>query len=46
MTKYYYNVEIEISSGTSIKIVLSRTITENGICDAVNSKVAYYMSCE
>lgn len=36
----------EISSGTSIKITLSRTITEHGICDAVNSKVAYYNSHE
>lgn len=32
----------EISSGTSNKLVMTRTITENGICDAVNSKVAYY----
>lgn len=36
----------EISSGTSIKIILSRTVTENGICDAVNSKVAYYNTHE
>lgn len=36
----------EISSGTSIKITLSRTVTENGVCDAVNSKVAYYMTHE
>lgn len=32
----------EISSGTSNKLVMMRSITENGICDAVNSKVSYY----
>lgn len=36
----------EISSGTSNKLVMMRTITENGICDAVNSKTAYYNSVE
>lgn len=36
----------EISSGTSNKLIMMRTITENGICDAVNSKVAYYNSFE
>lgn len=36
----------EISSGTSNKLILMRTITENGICDAVNSKVAFYNSYE
>lgn len=36
----------EISSGTSNKLVIMRTITENGICDAVNSKTAYYQSVE
>ena len=36
----------EISSGTSNKLILMRTITENGICDAVNSKIAYYNSFE
>lgn len=34
----------EISSGTSNKLIMMRTITENGICDAVNSKVSYYNS--
>lgn len=36
----------EISSGTSNKLVMQRTITENGVCDSVNSKVAYYNSYE
>ena len=36
----------EISSGTSNKLVLMRAITENGICDAVNSKVSYYNNFE
>lgn len=36
----------EISSGTSNKLIMMRTITENGICDAVNSKVAYYNTFE
>lgn len=36
----------EISSGTSNKLIMSRMITENGICDAVNSKVAYYNTFE
>lgn len=36
----------EISSGTSNKLIMMRTITENGICDSVNSKVAYYTSFE
>lgn len=36
----------EISSGTSNKLVMMRTITENGICDAVNSKVSYYNTLE
>lgn len=31
----------EISSGTSNKLIMMRTVTENGICDAVNSKVSY-----
>lgn len=36
----------EISSGTSNKLFMSRMITEHGICDAVNSKVAYYNTFE
>lgn len=36
----------EISSGTSNKLIMMRTITEHGICDAVNSKVAFYQSYE
>lgn len=36
----------EISSGTSNKLIMMRTVTENGICDAVNSKVAYYNTFE
>lgn len=36
----------EISSGTSNKLHMSRIITENGICDAINSKVAYYNTYE
>lgn len=36
----------EISSGTSNKLIMMRTVTEQGICDAVNSKVAYYQSVE
>lgn len=36
----------EISSGTSNKLVMMRTVTENGICDAVNSKVSFYQSLE
>lgn len=36
----------EISSGTSNKLIMMRTVTENGICDAVNSKVSYYSSVE
>lgn len=36
----------EISSGTSNKLIMMRTITENGICDAVNSKVSYYNTFE
>ncbi|CAG9801149.1 unnamed protein product [Chironomus riparius] len=34
----------EISSGTSNKLILQRIITERGICDAVNTKTAYYNS--
>jgi acid-sensing ion channel, other len=36
----------EISSGTSNKLIMMRTVTENGICDAVNSKVSFYQSFE
>lgn len=36
----------EISSGTSNKLIMMRTVTENGICDAVNSKVSYYNTVE
>lgn len=36
----------EISSGTSNKLIMMRTVTENGICDAVNSNVAFYQSYE
>jgi hypothetical protein len=36
----------EISSGTSNKLIMMRTVTENGICDAVNSKVSFYNSYE
>lgn len=36
----------EISSGTSNKLIMMRTVTENGVCDAVNSKVSYYQSYE
>lgn len=36
----------EISSGTSNKLFMMRTVTENGICDAVNSRVSYYNSYE
>lgn len=36
----------EISSGTSNKLGMMRTITENGICDAVNSKISYYNTIE
>jgi acid-sensing ion channel, other len=36
----------EISSGTSNKLIMQRTVTEHGICDAVNSKTAYYQSVE
>lgn len=36
----------EISSGTSNKLIMMRTVTENGICDAVNSKISYYNSFE
>lgn len=34
----------EISSGTSNKLFMMSTITENGICDAVISKIAIYSS--
>lgn len=36
----------EISTGTSNKLVMQRTVTENGICDAVNSRLAFYNSYE
>lgn len=36
----------EISSGTSNKLIMMRTVTEHGICDAVNSKVSYYQTYE
>ncbi|CRL03774.1 CLUMA_CG016550, isoform A [Clunio marinus] len=36
----------EISSGTSNKLLLAETVTENGICDAVNSNIAFYNSFE
>lgn len=36
----------EISSGTSNKLFMMRTITEHGICDAVNSRVSYYNTHE
>lgn len=36
----------EISSGTSNKLQIMRTITEHGICDAVNSRVSYYNTYE
>lgn len=36
----------EISSGTSNKLFIMRTVTEHGICDAVNSRVSYYNTHE
>lgn len=36
----------EISSGTSIKLSMQSTITELGLCFAINSKIAVYSSYE
>ncbi|KAG5678862.1 hypothetical protein PVAND_008493 [Polypedilum vanderplanki] len=42
MNDLKWNFHPEISSGTSNKLIMQQMITENGICDSVNSKVAYY----
>lgn len=46
MSELKWDFVPEISSGTSNKLIMMRTVTENGICDAVNSKVSYYNSLE
>ena len=42
MSELKWDFMPEISSGTSNKLIMMRTVTENGVCDAVNSKVSYY----